>query len=293
MQVLPVKPEPDFRLKLVQQLHKIERFSKHGSFGKVMHLVLWGYFDEAGHFRGKGDYLCMAGYFSDEKGWDPFTEQWVSLLKKHKISAVHMKDMVALQGEYGRLGWTHEHRDKVVLPEFIKAITDNLAVGLGVAVDLKYFKSMSPEARKRIGDPYYLCFMRLIKLTIDTMRNNGVEFPFAVIFDDNEEYSIKCYRLLTRLRKENAEVKRLIGSISFGDDSFYSPLQAADLLAYESLKELKQKAGGYKSRGHFTNLVTTELNLVYDSEYYDRESLDNLDLTITEREAKKSAGSGD
>jgi hypothetical protein len=272
-------------LKAINRLHAIERFSKHGIVGKVIRLLLWGYFDEAGHFRGSDDYLCMAGYFGGEQGWNSFTRQWGGLLKKHGISAVRVQDMIGFRGEYEKLGWTHEYRDKTVLPEFIKVIKDNLAAGLGVGVDLKYFKSMAPEAQKRIGDPYYLCFMRLIRLVIDTMRRAGVEFPIAVIFDDAEEYSIKCYRLLSRLRKENAEVKALIGSITFADDSIYYPLQAADLLAYESLKELKQKAGGYKSREHFNDLITTDGGLVYDSHFYDGEYLEKVNAAILSRES--------
>ncbi len=253
--------------------------------GKVMKAVLWGYFDEAGHFRGAGDYLCMAGYIGDEDGWNAFTERWGKLLRKYGITAVHMKDMIALQDEYGKLGWDHDYRDKVVLPEFIEVIKDHLAVGLGIAVDLKHLRQMPPESQKAIGDPYYLCFMRMIRLVIDTARKAGVEFPMALIFDDSEEYSIKCYRLLSRLRQENAEVKSLIGSISFADDAIYYPLQAADVLAYESLKELKQKAGGYDSRKHFNNLVTrTEMGLAYDSHFYDGAALDEIAASALARE---------
>jgi hypothetical protein len=50
-------------------------------------------------------------------------------------------------------------------------------------------------------------------------------------FDEDEEYSVKCYKLISRLRRIRPEVKSLIASISFAADDFFPPLQAADVLA--------------------------------------------------------------
>jgi len=50
-------------------------------------------------------------------------------------------------------------------------------------------------------------------------------------FDEDEEYSIRCYKLISRLRKDKPEVKSLIVSISFAADDYFPPLQAADVLA--------------------------------------------------------------
>jgi hypothetical protein len=53
----------------------------------------------------------------------------------------------------------------------------------------------------------------------------------ALTFDEDETYSIKCYKLVSRLRKLRPEVQEMIISVGFADDEWYSPLQAADILA--------------------------------------------------------------
>ena len=250
--------------------------------------MLWAYFDESGKFQNT-DFVCIAGYVSDDPGWESFTKLWGEMLRRHGVSAVHMKDLVALQGEYKDLGWTHTEKDKLI-DEAISLIKAKALAGFGVAVNTKYWRSMSPEARKRIGDPHMLCFQRIIKLVIKNLTKAGITYPIAAIFDDSEEYGVRCYRMMSQLRREVPEVKERIGSISFADDQIYYPLQAADMIAYESAKELRQKAEGYKSRSSFSTLVTPDGSsapLEYDSEYYDGEALEECDQLILSRGSGK------
>lgn len=175
-----------------------------------------------------------------------------------------------------------------MLKEAIAIIKSTLFAGFGVAVDVKYLKSMSLEARKRIGDPQLLCFQKVIRMVIESLAREGVEEPIAAIFDDSEDYGVRCYRIISQLRRENPAVKKYIGSVSFADDEMYLPLQAADILAYETAKELKQKSLGYRSRDNFTNLVTPDdpsWALAYESAFLDGEYLEELDQRILRRES--------
>jgi hypothetical protein len=50
-------------------------------------------------------------------------------------------------------------------------------------------------------------------------------------FDEDYEYSIETYKVISRLRKLRPELMKMIRAITFADDEVFSPLQAADILA--------------------------------------------------------------
>ncbi|HVA80565.1 MAG TPA: hypothetical protein VNF29_06540 [Candidatus Binataceae bacterium] len=60
------------------------------------------------------------------------------------------------------------------------------------------------------------------------------------MFDDNEEFALDCYKIISRLcqEKKNADLKKMIASIGFGVDEIYTALQAADILAHLTRERL-------------------------------------------------------
>jgi len=105
------------------------------------------FLDESGKFA-DSDFVCMAGYISDDEGWTQFFEKWRKLLLRPEIPYIHMKEMISIRGPYKDLGWTSEQRDGI-LNEFIDVIRDHIQAGFGVAVDAKYLRSMNADARYR------------------------------------------------------------------------------------------------------------------------------------------------
>lgn len=107
------------------------------------------------------------------------------------------------------------------------------------------------------------------------LKNWDYKFPISLNFDYTEDFSLKCMTSLVHLRQQGQEVKDLISSIGFADDSVYYPLQAADMLAYGTNRHLREVAPDY-----FDLLVAeaTEANPGprYWSEHYDSTSLQKL-----------------
>ena len=242
-----------------------------------LRLMTHVFLDDSGKFS-DSDFVCLAGYIADDDGWNSLCADWGTLLSKHKIPFIHMKDMVALRGPYENLGWTHEQRD-AVLSEFIDTIRKHVIAGFGVGVAAKYLRSMEKEARRVIGDPYLLCFQRILRRVIGKLREIGYTGPITAVFDDCEEYSVRCYRMWSALRTHAPELALLMPSITFADDVMFYPLQAADILAWETNKHLRQMAGQHKIRKQMERLMqSTEpgYGLEYISEFYDAEALDRL-----------------
>lgn len=77
----------------------------------------------------------------------------------------------------------------------------------------------------------------------------------SLVFDDDERYSKTCYALLCELKKRVPAIKRSIVNISFADDEWYYPLQAADLLSYASCNELKKGKKGWSEMNIYSDLL--------------------------------------
>jgi hypothetical protein len=74
-----------------------------------------------------------------------------------------------------------------------------------------------------------------------------------------------------------------IPSITFADDKHFFPLQAADILAWETNKSLRQQVGNLPVRGTLTRLLSdTEpgFNLDYTGEAWNEAALDKLHQDI-------------
>jgi len=239
--------------------------------------MLHAFFDDSGKFT-DSDFVCLAGYIATDENWQGFSDEWGPLLLRHKIPYVHMKEMIALRGPYESLGWDAAHRDAVLL-EFIDVIRRHVIGGFGIGVDAKYLRSMSKDARTVIGDPAMLCFQRILRRVVEKLDEVGYESSIAAVFDDCEEYSVRCYRMWSALRRVAPSLSKKVPSITFADDIVFWPLQAADVLAWETNKNLRQQAGKHKTRKQIERLMQStepEYGLDYQSELYDSETLDDL-----------------
>lgn len=216
-------------------------------------VVLWSYFDESGKWH-DSDCVCMAGYIFDAEHADAFVGQWKPFLQKYNVNVIHMRQLVALKGPYKT--WDHA-KANAVKQEAVQIIRDNLMLGFSVTVDAKYFRSMPKDRRQKFGgDPQFFCFSRIMRQVVDALSMGKQASGF--IFDDAEEYSVKCYHLYRRIRTERPEVKKWISSITFADEEAILPLQAADVLAYLTADDYKQKQSGHKSRPDYLTLAALD-----------------------------------
>ena len=122
-----------------------------------------------------------------------------------------------------------------MLTEFIDTIRDNILAGFSIGIDGPYFRKKFLTIGKRNVDPALFAVQRILRGMSDAFKKwdkgRGVPARISLMFDEDETYSLSCYRVISRLRRINPEVKQLVSAICFGDDETYSPLQAVDILA--------------------------------------------------------------
>lgn len=192
---------------------------------------LRGYFDESGKAL-KHKVVCFGGFVNED--WGPFNHKWRSLLRKYKHPHLHLsKD--SLRATSLKLG---------MYAEFIQAIKQNVDHGIVIAVDVEGYMSLPGKTRAFVGgDPHYLAFQAAL-VKVKEYASSIPDTVLSMVCDDNVETACTCYQMFNRLRQKDPTYRKLIKSISFADDEFYYPLQAADLLCWASRSEAMQRFYG-------------------------------------------------
>lgn len=135
-------------------------------------------------------------------------------------------------------GGTWERRREKMLAEFAGLVNSSHLVCVGVVVDAEYFQKIPDCKFKRTMDnPLYLAFYHVVRNSLDHI---DLVYPnrfrqLAIVVDDDEQYSMKCYELLNGMRKQFPdEINKRVDQLCFGRSAGYSGLQAADMIAYEA-----------------------------------------------------------
>jgi len=195
--------------------------------------------DESGKFQDK-DFICLCGYLSSGARWDSFTARWHDLLRKFGLEAIHMK---VFYSDCAKLGM-NETQATNALEDFIDVIRDTISVGFAVGLDASYYRSMPSSAKAGLGDPGVACLQRLLHLVRDRFRNQGYKERISLTLDEDETYAMKFYSVIGRLRRKDHQLGSLVGAVSFADDTFILPLQAADILANLTTRWFRDRAAG-------------------------------------------------
>jgi len=232
----------------------------------------YAYFDESGKFQ-EQDFICLCGYLSLGKNWDAYVVRWQELLIKTGLPDTHMTNLFHECNKRG-LDATR------ILEQFIDIIRDTVLIGFAVGLDAKYYRSMPPEARHGFRDPAVACLQRLLYLIRERFVSINYRGRIAVTFDEEEASAVKFYETVSRLRRNDAGLGRLISAVCFADDTAILPLQAADILSNLTSKWFKDRMAGRATEKEVPPLLNRMLmspeggfGLEYKNELWDAEEL--------------------
>jgi hypothetical protein len=195
---------------------------------RPLKVALYVYLDESGKFHDGTGFICLCGYMGEDAQLVKFNRRWARLLKDSGLSSLHT---TKFPSECKKLGLDETEADKL-LTKFIDIIRESELFGFAVGVDGKYFKQKLKLAGRPKADPALFAIHRILREMREACAQVHNHQPRIMLtFDEAEDYAITTYKLVSRLRKANPEVKEMILAITFADDEHFSPLQAADLLA--------------------------------------------------------------
>lgn len=140
--------------------------------------------------------------------------------------------------------------------------------------------------------PMQFCFSRLMRLVMKKIQEweaqLGEPYPKgsgSLIFDDDEEYAVQCYRLYAEIRKGRADVKRFFSVFSAADDEIVTGLQAADVLAWYQNRDLRHRLVANQPLS--TSDPATQPS-TFKSEFYNAAGLEGAVIEIVARELPPS-----
>ena len=244
---------------------------------KRWNLVIRCFFDDSGK-EGDPDnrIVCIAGYLAaGETRWNVFGEEWGHQLLAHGLTWLHMTDLMADQGEYAFLkdNWP---KKKALLDQFIGAIKISGLIGFGVAVDADAWRKVPKEITRVEGDAQQFCFLRIMRLIVERMKLARPNDYVAVHFDCDKAFSPSRFQRFIGVRDRDPEARRYLQTFTIAEPKLYFPLQAADLLAWESRKELMRRLGGFESRPEFNEMFEVMSGYFpdYTGEFWDEETIE-------------------
>jgi hypothetical protein len=251
---------------------------------------LYVYLDESGK-KGEHPIVSFSGLVSTFDQWRAFQTQWDHWLGHYQIPHFHAVEAVRFSRPYGTMEpGTPADRIRDILP-FIGAITEGIAMGVAVAVDVRAYESIGGSLYRRYGqDPHYFAFYNAVAAVLDHYEV-PVEATISLICDDDEQTAIRCYRLLKKMKRQYVDIVKRIPSICFNDDKSGGQTQAADLFAYVTRLEAQRKYLGKDYRWHplfeAFQSGTPQRHLHFAGGFYDRADLAAEEARITADRRKK------
>ena len=196
--------------------------------------VIKVYMDESGVHDGS-PVLTVSAYLGKPKEWRDWTKAWH--VAKRPINVFHAVAAQNLQEEFK--GWSESDRDALVirlLPVIADADFPGIVIGLNI---FEFEKAMTghDDLRPLFGTPYAACFQWVVQVIMNLHRQTHSQERMAFVHEVND-YQGEALTAFAWV-KQNAQLQDKVAGLLFGSKADYPPLQAADILAYEGNKRLR------------------------------------------------------
>jgi Protein of unknown function (DUF3800) len=202
--------------------------------------VLGAYSDES--YEDHNDFV-IGGYVAPASEWLKLEEPW-----RRALSDANLCEFKAHNCEQGEEEFEGRSDRRELQDKFISLIRSIDAVGFATRIDLGAYDALYDRvqtARPKAEYRYFEAYPKVFELQLQfilkyaTEKYPGVE-KINFVFDETNQFAGRATDLLARQRaRHNLVGRERLGSVTFGVSKDLIPLQAADLLAYEVHRELR------------------------------------------------------
>jgi len=203
----------------------------------------------------------VAGWIATLEDWAGFERQWLEALGDYGVTYFHMKEFAHSTGQFK--DWKgNENRRKAFLKRLTKIVDRWSTFGIWVRVPKDEYRAcLSEDEQSDMGDPYLFCLYTVITFLVPKWPALWRDAKLTFVFEENKEWSSQAQTNYFRLKRKLIE--RLGKRAAFLSDYFTYcpklccvPLQAADFLAWESTKQLRELSR--PMRGSLKALLASE-----------------------------------
>jgi Protein of unknown function (DUF3800) len=208
---------------------------------------LRAYMDESGTHDGSR-VAVVGGCVAFGNEWSSWNSQWQPILQtpgdnKKALAYFHSKEAAHSSKEF--YGWPKDEANSFAL-KLIPLINKHKIFNIAVAVDMDAFNQIIVgETRERLEDPYYFGMLMCVHHIADYIRHQVPrKTRVGYVFEQNTKFERRAHEIFNNIKLKRDGARRFkMGALSF-DDRINAPmLQAADIVAYETHREMRRKLG--------------------------------------------------
>lgn len=209
-----------------------------------------GYFDESG-LDAHSKTFWVAGYVQHFRDWPSFSFDWNRALRSRGVAAFHMMDLVGRRANFD--GWS-DAQAVDLMDELVSIINSSDVLGFGAGLVKDDYErviargtfleevGLKPEWWRK---PYLLAFQQCIVEAVLKATDLPKSEKITFIFDRQAEFAARSKAVFAEMSDEGLWPSGdRLGGVHFESKDDRTPLQAADLLAYELRKFTDDKRSG-------------------------------------------------
>ncbi len=208
---------------------------------KRRYMILTAYFDESGTHR-NSEAVSVAGYISTPARWLAFDAQWREALADFGLDFFHMTDFAVKAPPYD--DWPEAQRRERI-SRLIAIINRNVEFSVGNVIPVATFNDTLPAAaRDYCGGAYGLGVISAFLTVGEFVRRHYPDQWVAYVFETGAPGAGQIQKLFAdnEQRPEQKHHLRLF-RLGFENKRASTPIQAADILAYELYKHWPRQMG--------------------------------------------------
>jgi len=190
--------------------------------------VITCYLDESGT-DDLSPTAVVGGVLMDKPRFISFDSAWRSLLDKHKIPFVHMKEF----GPHGKLGHLTVEERRSLFGDAVPFINRHKIISIAARLTTaEYDKHLASVLDRKTMGVYGACFILCVVFNHKLAAQKQYKKDIAFLMDTGNAYRhhvLEAHRTIVQFQKKtplNA------GALAFGDDEEYLVLQAADMVSW-------------------------------------------------------------
>ena len=204
--------------------------------------ILKAYLDDSGDADGASEtFLTIGGYLGDLDGWQHFETQWAALLTKYEIPWLHMKEFKKENATFANLK-SDPVREGEFMAAAAKIIRDSVRGHVATTILLDDFRAFNTTHGLRL-DPYSFAIYGCLFQLRSFHPNDEIE----IILDGFDRSYSRMGKALEYAKSDTLEalLPNLFIPVPIPEGETWRtvlPLQAADLMAWETRKYRRDRA---------------------------------------------------
>jgi hypothetical protein len=233
--------------------------------------MMTAYFDES--YSHPPRVYTVAGYISSDAKWSEFEKDWQRTLDREYLPPFSMKEFDNPHSKvYGQ--WESEKKVSF-LKELHGHIQKYYQRSFSTGIVITDYEELSNKEKFAFGSPHLCAAINCAKHIGEWADSINLNEPIRYVFEQGTVNDKQLSRLFNDLLSEEQKLQYRIKNCEFGT-KILQPLQAADILAVETRKEMSRRLETNKPRGTRKSILNLHVPTLDNWCYMDKAEFNKI-----------------